>query len=248
MRHKKSVNHLGRKTGHRKAMLSNMATSLILHKRITTTVAKAKALRQYVEPLITKSKEDSTHNRRVAFGYLQDKFAVAELFRDISVKVAKRPGGYTRILKTGNRLGDNAEMCMMELVDYNENLLALKEEKAGKSTRRRSRRGSGSKTTESKSTETTNTASALNEEQKVKDQGEVAEEKPVDVKPEEDAKIEKKPVESERSEEKPEDKKEPEGEVKTKEEDQVKGEAKEDQPEENKKKDDDSPEKKSEDK
>ncbi len=120
MRHNKSFNHLGRQAGHRSAMLSNMATSLILHKRINTTVAKAKALKIYVEPLITKSKVDSTHSRRVVFSYLQNKDSVSELFRDIAVKVANRPGGYTRILKTGNRIGDNAEMCIIELVDYNE--------------------------------------------------------------------------------------------------------------------------------
>ena len=111
MRHNKKINHLGRKTAHRKAMLANMASSLIIHKRITTTVAKAKALRMYVEPLITKSKNDTTHSRRVVFSYLQDKEAVSELFREVSAKIANRPGGYTRILKTGNRLGDNAEMC-----------------------------------------------------------------------------------------------------------------------------------------
>jgi len=136
MRHGKKFNHLGRKKAHRKAMLANMATSLILHKRIKTTVAKAKALKLYVEPLITKSKNDTTHSRRVVFSYLKDKYAVTELFRDISVKVADRPGGYTRILRTGNRLGDNAEMCIIELVDYNENMLSTKETKT-KSTRRR---------------------------------------------------------------------------------------------------------------
>ena len=120
MRHNKSFNHLGRQAGHRSAMLANMASSLILHKRINTTVAKAKALKVYVEPLITKSKVDSTHSRRVVFSYLQNKDSVSELFRDIAVKVANRPGGYTRILKTGNRIGDNAEMCIIELVDYNE--------------------------------------------------------------------------------------------------------------------------------
>ncbi len=140
MRHRKKFNHLGRKSAHRKAMLSNMASSLILHKRIKTTVAKAKALRMYVEPLITKSKEDSTHSRRVVFSYLKDKIAVSELFREISAKVASRPGGYTRILKTGNRLGDNADMCIIELVDYNENMLTAKEEAKAKTTRR-SRRG-----------------------------------------------------------------------------------------------------------
>jgi large subunit ribosomal protein L17 len=123
MRHGKKFNHLSRKSPHRKAMLANMASSLIVHKRIKTTVAKAKALKVYVEPLITRSKDDSTHSRRVVFSYLQDKEAVTELFREVSQRVLNRPGGYTRILKTGNRLGDNAEMCIIELVDYNENLL-----------------------------------------------------------------------------------------------------------------------------
>jgi large subunit ribosomal protein L17 len=136
MRHGKKVNHLGRTSAHRKAMLSNMAASLILHKRINTTLAKAKALRSYVEPLITRSKDDSTHSRRMVFSYLQSKEAVSALFRDVAQKVATRPGGYTRILKTGNRLGDNAEMCMMELVDFNENLLAVKEAPKAKTTRR----------------------------------------------------------------------------------------------------------------
>lgn len=136
MRHGKKVNHLGRTSAHRKAMLSNMASSLILHKRINTTLAKAKALRGYVEPLITRSKDDSTHSRRMVFSYLQNKEAVVTLFREVSVKVANRPGGYTRILKTGNRLGDNAEMCMMELVDFNENMLAAKEAPKAKTTRR----------------------------------------------------------------------------------------------------------------
>ena len=145
MRHRKSFNHLGRTASHRKAMLSNMATSLILHKRINTTVAKAKALRGYVEPLITKSKEDTTHSRRVVFSYLKDKFAVTELFRNISGKVADRPGGYTRIIKLGKRLGDNAEMAMIELVDYNELLISDKSKKA-KSTRRR--RGGAKKKTD----------------------------------------------------------------------------------------------------
>ena len=136
MRHSRVINHLGRTSSHRKAMLSNMATSLILHKRITTTTAKAKALRTFVEPLITKSKEDSTHSRRVVFGYLKDKTAVAELFREVSPKVAERPGGYTRILKIGNRIGDNADMCIMELVDYNEAMLGGEAAKT-KTTRRR---------------------------------------------------------------------------------------------------------------
>ena len=122
MRHNKKFNHLGRTASHRSAMLSNMACSLIKHKRITTTVAKAKALKKFVEPLITKSKDDTTNSRRVVFSNLQDKIAVTELFKEISVKVADRPGGYTRIIKTGHRLGDNAEMCFIELVDYDENM------------------------------------------------------------------------------------------------------------------------------
>ncbi len=144
MRHNKKINHLGRKTAHRKAMLANMASSLIMHKRISTTLAKAKALRMYVEPLITKGKSDTTHSRRIVFSYLQDKDAVSELFREIATKIADRPGGYTRILKTGNRLGDNAEMCIMELVDYNEAMLAAKDD-AAKSKKRRSRRGGAKK-------------------------------------------------------------------------------------------------------
>jgi len=137
MRHSKVINHLGRTSSHRKAMMANMATSLILHKRISTTVPKAKALKTYVEPLITKSKEDSTHSRRVAFGYLKDKAAVAELFREISPKIAERPGGYTRILKTGNRIGDNAEMCILELVDFNELMKGGVEAAKAKTSRRR---------------------------------------------------------------------------------------------------------------
>lgn len=140
MRHRKKVNHLGRKSAHRKAMLSNMAASLILYKRINTTVAKAKALKVYVEPLITKSKDDSTHSRRVVFSYLENKHAVSELFREVAQKVADRPGGYTRILKTGFRMGDGAEMCMIELVDYNPNLLKKAEGDQAKKTRRAGRR------------------------------------------------------------------------------------------------------------
>ncbi|VXD17070.1 50S ribosomal protein L17 [Marinoscillum sp. 108] len=139
MRHGKKFNHLGRTASHRKAMLSNMASSLILHKRINTTVAKAKALRKYVEPLITKAKTDTTHSRRIAFSYLQDKVSVQELFGPIAEKISSRPGGYTRIIKTGIRLGDNAEMCMMELVDFNE--LLLQDSDAAKAKTRRSRRG-----------------------------------------------------------------------------------------------------------
>jgi large subunit ribosomal protein L17 len=130
MRHNKKFNHLGRTASHRNAMLSNMACSLIKHKRITTTVAKAKALKKFVEPLITRSKDDTTNSRRVVFSNLQDKFAVTELFKEISVKVADRPGGYTRIIKTGHRLGDNAEMCFIELVDYDENMAKTAAKKA----------------------------------------------------------------------------------------------------------------------
>jgi large subunit ribosomal protein L17 len=135
MRHGKKFNHLGRKTAHRKSMLANMACSLIEHKRINTTVAKAKAIRQFVEPLITKSKSDTTHNRRIVFSYLRQKEAVTELFRDVATKVADRPGGYVRIIKLGNRLGDNADMAMVELVDYNE--IYNPNSKKKKSTRRR---------------------------------------------------------------------------------------------------------------
>ena len=135
MRHNKKFNHLGRTASHRNAMLANMAISLIKHKRITTTVAKAKALKKYVEPLLTKSKNDTTNSRRVVFSYLQDKYAVTELFKEISVKIADRPGGYTRIIRTGHRLGDNAEMCFIELVDYDENM--AKDKVAKKVTRTR---------------------------------------------------------------------------------------------------------------
>jgi large subunit ribosomal protein L17 len=136
MRHGKKVNHLGRTSAHRQALLSNMAASLILNKRINTTLAKAKALRKYVEPLITKSKSDSTHSRRVVFSYLQNKYAVTELFREVSVKVAERPGGYTRIIKLGNRPGDAAEMAMIELVDFNTLYSKEKVSKKAKTTRR----------------------------------------------------------------------------------------------------------------
>lgn len=136
MRHNKKFNHLGRKSAHRKAMLSNMASSLILHKRITTTVAKAKALRSYVEPLITRSKDDSTHQRRVVFSHLQNKQAVTELFREVAQKIGDRPGGYTRILKTGTRLGDAADMCIIELVDFNTTYVKEAAKPAAKKTRR----------------------------------------------------------------------------------------------------------------
>ncbi len=138
MRHNKAINHLGRKSGHRKALLANMAASLILNKRIHTTVAKAKALKTYVEPLITKSKDDSTHSRRVVFSYLKSKEAVSELFRTVAPKIADRPGGYTRVLKTGFRQGDGADMALIELVDFNEAALAASPKKAAKKTTRRS--------------------------------------------------------------------------------------------------------------
>ncbi len=144
MRHRKKFNHLGRKSAHRKAMLANMAISLIMHKRIQTTEAKAKALRIYVEPLITKSKDDSTAQRRVVFSYLKNKEAVSELFREVAAKVGDRPGGYTRILKLGNRLGDNADMCFIELVDYNENMLSAGKDASEKKTRRTRRKKSTS--------------------------------------------------------------------------------------------------------
>jgi len=183
MRHRKKINHLGRTSEHRKAMLANMASSLILHKRIETTVAKAKALRVYVEPLITKSKEDSTHSRRTVFSYLKDKKAITELFREVSPKIANRPGGYTRILKTGTRLGDSAEMCFIELVDFNENMLGQKTEKA-KTTARRSRK---------KKTTGSETAAELEKTSKSKEkqQKEVSE-----VKAEKTAKTKKKETDS----------------------------------------------------
>ncbi|MFC2104272.1 50S ribosomal protein L17 [Bacteroidota bacterium] len=193
MRHKKSFNHLGRKPAHRKAMLANMAASLVLHKRINTTIAKAKALKMYVEPLITKAKNDSTHSRRIVFSYLQNKEAVTELFREVGAKIADRPGGYTRILKTGHRLGDNADMCIIELVDYNENLLAAKSETKEKSSRRR--RGSKKTTATAKpQTETTEevVAEVATEEVKAEEtpvvdevKEEVKEEKKVEAKTEE---------------------------------------------------------------
>lgn len=149
MRHNKKFNHLGRTASHRRALLANMAVSLIMHKRITTTVAKAKALKKYVEPLLTKSKNDTTNSRRVVFSYLHNKYAVTELFKEISVKIADRPGGYTRIIKTGTRLGDAAEMCFIELVDYNENMLG------GKAKKTRTRRSRKKKTTDGAEVENT---------------------------------------------------------------------------------------------
>ena len=158
MRHNKKFNHLGRTASHRSAMLSNMACSLIKHKRITTTVAKAKALKKFVEPLITKSKDDTTNSRRVVFSNLQDKFAVTELFKEISVKVADRPGGYTRIIKTGHRLGDNAEMCFIELVDYDENMAKTATAKKGTRTRRSKKSAAATEAPAAPAAETTEEA------------------------------------------------------------------------------------------
>ncbi|WP_396188735.1 50S ribosomal protein L17 [Flavobacterium sp.] len=159
MRHGKKVNHLSRQTGHRKAMLANMACSLIEHKRINTTVAKAKALKQFVEPLVTKSKEDTTHNRRIVFSYLRNKYAVTELFREVAAKVGDRPGGYTRIIKLGNRLGDNADMAMIELVDFNTLYNATKKE-AKKTTRRGRTKKADAPVAEAPATESNETSEA----------------------------------------------------------------------------------------
>lgn len=187
MRHGKKFNHLSRTTPHRKAMLSNMASSLIMNKRITTTVAKAKALRKFVEPILTKAKEDTTHSRRVVFSYLNDKDTVQTLFDDVAEKIASRPGGYTRIIKTGNRLGDNADMCIIELVDYNE--LLLKEAKPEKAKTRRSRR-STKKTSEE-------TVEAVGTEEAVVDEvAEVVEETPEAEVVEEETTEEAKPEDS----------------------------------------------------
>jgi len=160
MRHGKTVNHLGRTSEHRKALLSNMASSLILSKRITTTLAKAKELRKYVEPLLNKAKVDSTNSRRVVFSYLQNKESVKVLFGEVSEKIANRPGGYTRIIKTGYRQGDNAEMCIIELVDYNELLLSEKAEKVTKTKTRRGRKSTASDTNVDSKVEESNNDSA----------------------------------------------------------------------------------------
>ena len=160
MRHNKAINHLGRKSGHRKALLANMANSLIMHKRIETTVAKAKALKMYVEPLITKSKEDSTHSRRMVFSYLKNKYAVTELFRNVAPKIADRPGGYTRILKTGFRQGDGADMALIELVDFNEAALASTEKKEAKKTGTRRSRSKKSADTAAPAAEAAQTVEA----------------------------------------------------------------------------------------
>ena len=189
MRHRKKFNHLGRKKGHRSSMLANMACSLIEHKRINTTLAKAKALKKFVEPLITKSKSDTTHNRRIVFSRMKQKNAVAELFRDVAVKVADRPGGYTRIIRLGNRLGDNADMAMIELVDYNDIYVTKK-----KKTTRRSRRG--------KKTET-NSQEVVNEQLDEVVEEAPAEETPVEETPVEETPVEETPVEETPVEETP---------------------------------------------
>ena len=176
MRHGKKFNHLSRTAPHRKAMLSNMASSLIQHKRISTAVAKAKALRKYVEPLITKAKDDSTHSRRVVFTYLQNKESITELFGDVAGKVANRPGGYTRIIRTGNRLGDNAEMCIIELVDYNENLL---QDAAPAKKAKKSRRGGKKKVEETSAVE--EVVEEVVETASVVDEAEVVEESAAEV-------------------------------------------------------------------
>ena len=192
MRHRKKFNHLGRKKGHRSSMLANMACSLIEHKRINTTLAKAKALKKFVEPLITKSKSDTTHNRRIVFSRMKQKNAVAELFRDVAVKVADRPGGYTRIIRLGNRLGDNAEMAMIELVDYNDTYVSKK-----KKTTRRSRRGN------KKAEEGNNDVlEAANDETAVAEEA-PTEEAPADEAPAEEAPAEEAPVEEAPAEEAP---------------------------------------------
>lgn len=164
MRHNKSFNHLSRTSSHRRAMLSNMATSLILHKRITTTTAKAKALRMYVEPIMTRSKEDSTHSRRMVFNQLRSKEAVSELFRNVAGKIANRPGGYTRILKLGTRPGDAADVCMIELVDYNENMLASKPSAAAEKAPR-TRRSAKKKTEEAKTADVVEDATIVESEE-----------------------------------------------------------------------------------
>lgn len=209
MRHGKKFNHLGRKAAHRNSMLANMASSLIEHKRINTTLAKAKALRQFVEPIITKSKEDTTHNRRLAFAQLRQKEAVTELFREVAPKVSTRPGGYTRIIRLGNRLGDNADMAMIELVDFNELYSTDKPEKKT----RRSRRGGGgssskAKTSEGKSSsEETTKAKASDEKPEAKAKSE-SEAQPSSVENQK-AKEENKKEEAKATEEKPTTKPEP---------------------------------------
>lgn len=239
MRHGKKFNHLSRKSQHRKAMLSNMACSLIQHKRINTTVAKAKALRKYVEPLITKSKDDSTHSRRTVFSYLRDKQTVNELFREVAPKIAERPGGYTRIIRVGNRLGDNAEMCMIELVDYNELLLAEKELEKGKkkSTRRGGSRRGGKKKS-SPQADASQDATAKQEETPTAEpkQEAKAEEAPkAEVKKEETPKAEAKKDEAPKAEAKKEETPKAEAKAEDKKKEEPKAEAKAEAPKAEKK-------------
>lgn len=205
MRHRKAFNHLGRTSSHRKAMLANMASSLILSKRINTTTAKAKALRPYLEPLITRAKEDTTHNRRVVFSYLQNKQAVSELFREIAQKIGERPGGYTRILKTESRLGDNADMCIIELVDYNENMLAA--EKETKQKKKRTRRGSRKKSSDADAQpETKQEETAKTTQDEVKEETPKIEATQETEKPKAEPKEEKKEPKASKPEEKKEEK------------------------------------------
>lgn len=203
MRHGKKFNHLSRTASHRNAMLSNMAGSLILSKRITTTVAKAKALRKYVEPLLTKSKEDTTHNRRVVFSSLKNKEVLKELFDEVATKIANRPGGYTRIIKLGSRLGDDAEMALIELVDYNELLLGGETKEKKKSTRR-SRRGGGSKTASAKS-DNSSEESKETKEKAPKKEAKTDDAPKAEAKKEETPKVEAKKEESPKAEAKTED-------------------------------------------
>jgi len=238
MRHGKRFNHLGRTKPHRKAMLSSMASSLIMHKRIKTTVAKAKALRQYVEPIITRAKEDTTHSRRMVFHQLQDKESVTELFREVSAKIMDRPGGYTRILKTGTRLGDHADMCFIELVDYNENLLpGAKEAAPAKKSRRRRKKKGGEEGTEA-TVETTKKAKDT-KPKKDKKEEQVAEAKAEaievpEVVEEKEAEVEstEKKEEKEEPAETPEAKtEEPTAETKSEDKTEKKGEQENDKPE-----------------
>jgi large subunit ribosomal protein L17 len=213
MRHNKKFNHLSRTSAHRKAMLSNMTSSLITHKRIETTVAKAKALKMYAEPIINRAKNDTSHSRRMVFRKLQDKEAVNELFREIATKIMDRPGGYTRILKTGNRLGDNAEMCIIELVDYNENLLNLKSDKAKPKRKRTRRAGSASTSDAPKAEETKVDKAAPVKEETAKEESK--EELPKAESPKEDAESTKTEPKAEATEKVDEAKKEDSTEDKT---------------------------------
>lgn len=198
MRHQNKINQLSRKTAHRKALLSNLAAALITHKRINTTVAKAKALKRYVEPLLTKSKNDTTHSRRVVFSHLGNKEAVSELFREVAPKIGDRPGGYTRIIKTGFRPGDSAEMCMIELVDFND-VYTTDSKSGSKSKTRRSRRGGGKKTSETTSAKTENKVEEVKEEAaatEVKEEAKAPEAKAEEAAPEAKAEEAKKDAES----------------------------------------------------